>query len=160
MIGIVTGTGAPATGVANVSVAIAPGIGDALENNKSWLLELREQRDNIVHFKSKVVVFGGAAPYQFAMWSAAGDEPTIETPEGGRRLVLTNVFEFAHRQTRSVLNFMHVDLVTGIEQYVAAAGMKYERLGISDGWMESPGVERPCERVSHRARTARRLPMG
>jgi hypothetical protein len=118
----------------------SPVIGAALLRNEAWILELRDQRDKIVHYKAKVVIFGDGAPHQFAMLDAAGPEKMEPTPEGGMRVMLTNVFDFVHRQMRSLLNFMHVDLANAIRSYVVEEKIEHQTLG-GRSWTEGGTVE-------------------
>jgi len=117
-----------------------PTIGGALVSNESWLLELRAQRDKIVHYQAQVVIFGNGAPYSFAMLDATGPQKMEPTPEGGMRAVLTDVFEFVQRQMRSLLRFMHVDLAMAVRNYAVAEGIEHEMLG-SGSWTQGGSVE-------------------
>ena len=56
-----------------------------------WMTRLKNDRDNVVHYKSKVLVFEAESP-SFALINAAGTQRTEPTPEGGLHL------RFAHTQ--------------------------------------------------------------
>jgi len=100
-----------------------------LEQNRNWIFRLREQRDNIVHYKSKVIIFETEPDISFAMLNAGGTEKTVPTENGGNRVVMTPVFEYVNSQTMSLNKFLHVDLVSAIEQYIKRRGMKFIEVG-------------------------------
>lgn len=128
---------------------LSPPIRAALLENSSWMLELREQRDKIVHYKAKVIIFGDGAPHSFAMLDAAGPDKMEPTPEGGMRVVLTEVYGFVQRQMRSLLKFMHVDLARAISDHAIEQKIEHQRLG-GGSWTEGPGVEL-FNRIEHAA---------
>ena len=90
---------------------------ELLEQNKKWILELREQRDAVVHYKAKVIVFGSSnEPPQFAFIAAAWDEGDSEK--------LRPVFEFVNGRMNQLLKFLNQDLVGAIERHAEKSGKK------------------------------------
>lgn len=116
-----------------------PEIKAALYKNKDWIFRLKEQRDNIVHYKSKVIIFQTEPDLSFAMLNAAGTERTVATEDGGRRVVMTPVFEFINSQMLSFHNFMHADLHNALKEHIARNGIDFKEIG-SDPRMSSLGI--------------------
>ncbi|MBU2591409.1 MAG: hypothetical protein ABIJ24_04555 [Nitrospinota bacterium] len=102
---------------------------NVLKQNRDWIFRLRDQRDNIIHYKSKVIIFETEPNISFAMLNAAGTEVTEPTEDGGQRVVTTPIFEYINSQTLSLHKFLHVDLVSAIEQYIKRSGMKFSEVG-------------------------------
>lgn len=67
-----------------------PELAKAFEKTLQWAGYLKDQRDNVVHYKAKAVAFDSDPP-SFALLSAAGTERVEVTQDGGQRLVLTPV---------------------------------------------------------------------
>lgn len=103
--------------------ATYPELAAAFSKTSSWMTRLKNDRDNIVHYKSRVVIFGGDAP-SFAFLNAARTERTLPTPEGGEMLALEPVTDFVNNQMHSLHFFMHTDLSSAIEKHAARLNIK------------------------------------
>ena len=88
-----------------------------------WATRLKEGRDNVMHYKSKAIVFDNQPP-SFALISAAGTEKTEPTPEGGRKLLTIPVPDFVNGQLLSLYTFMHSDLPPAITAHAKKHGIK------------------------------------
>lgn len=88
-----------------------------------WMTRLKKDRDNVVHYKSKVVVFGTESP-SFAFIDAAKTMRTESTPEGGQRLLLESVADFVNSQMLSLHNFMHTDLANAVRIHASSFNLK------------------------------------
>ncbi len=110
-----------------------------LKKNKNWILEMKSQRDGIVHFKSKVILFETAPDISFAIIDAAGTEKTEPMDTGGTRVVMTPVFKFINTRTRSLLDFLNIDLKEWLEYYIKDKKMTYKEVG-KDNKMSCIGI--------------------
>ena len=116
-----------------------PELAAAFSDAIPWMTRLRNDRDNVVHYKSKVVIFEGESP-QFALLGAAGTERTVLTPEGGQRLVLQPVAEFVNGQMIALHKFMHEHLAVAVKAHAACNGLK----SVQVGWghrITCPGIQ-------------------
>jgi len=107
---------------------------------KSWINRMRNDRDNVVHYKSKALIFD-SDPISFALVNAAGTERTEPTAEGGRKLVLVPVAEFVDSQMMALHKFMQVELAEAVNAHAARAGLRT----VSAGWnhrMQCLGISR------------------
>jgi hypothetical protein len=111
---------------------VYPELAAVLETNKGWMSHLREQRNNVVHYKSKVVVFEPESEISFAVLNAAGTEKTVRTPEGGVRVVMTPVFGFINGQTVSLHKFLHSDLYVALKEHVTKHYSSFKQIGSDD----------------------------
>jgi len=108
-----------------------PKLTELLSKNEDWLVTLRKQRDDIVHYKSQVVIFDPGKPgMMFAVVNPGSDYPTEPTQEGGVRLVLTPVFEFVNSQIVSLLIFLNQDVVEFITSLIKTNGLQYGDVGV------------------------------
>ncbi|MXS82766.1 hypothetical protein [Nitrosomonas oligotropha] len=112
--------------IANTSTY--PELSAAFSNAVPWMTRLRKDRDNVIHYKSKAVVFESDSPL-FALLGAAGTEHTEPTPDGGQRLVLESVVEFVNGQMLTLHQFMHDSLATAIKAHVTRLGLKSVQVG-------------------------------
>lgn len=112
--------------IANASAY--PELSATFSNAVSWMTRLRNDRDNVVHYKSKVVIFEGDSPL-FALLGAAGTERTEPTPDGGQRLVLESVVEFVNGQMLALHQFMHDSLATAVKAHATRLGLKSVQVG-------------------------------
>ncbi len=108
-----------------------PELSSAFCSARPWINRLRNDRDNVVHYKSKALVFDTVPP-SFALINAAGTERSVPTPEGGSRLVLEEIPSFVNSQLLSLHNFMHHDLVNAIRAHAMSASLKQ----VPVGWNE------------------------
>ena len=101
-----------------------PEMKEAFDKNRPWLDSLRDQRDRLIHYKAKVFVFEEKdGSLEFAILSPAGQDPTIEMPDGTTRIVTVPVFQFVHEQMASLWRFLNKDVVRAVEGYVARNGL-------------------------------------
>lgn len=108
-----------------------PELAVAFSTARPWINRLRNDRDNVVHYKSKALVFDTDPP-SFALINAAGTERWESPPEGGSRLVLEPIPSFINGQFLSLHNFMHRDLAAAIRAYAVSANLKQ----VPVGWNE------------------------
>jgi len=106
-----------------------PEFTEVLEQNKNWIYSLKKQRENIIHYKFKVIVIKNNHDISFAMLDPGGTEETIKTENGGETVVMTPVFEYINSQTLSLHKFLHIDLVSATEQYITKMNMPYTKIG-------------------------------
>lgn len=117
-----------------------PEITEALNNNKKWIFEMKEQRDNIIHYKSKVVIFESKPDISFAMVNAAGTEKKEKTLEGGIRISTIPVLTFINSQTLSLNNLLQIDLYNSINKYVNKIDSNFKEIG-TNSRMGCIGIE-------------------
>ena len=94
---------------------------------RSWIARSRDVRDNVVHYKSKVLVFD-VSPTSFAIVNAAGTELTEKTSEGHIKLLLEPVAGFVIDHLRLLHEFMHAQLAPAVRAYAVRVGLKHEQL--------------------------------
>lgn len=102
------------------------GLYKVLKKNKNWMSEIRSKRDGIVHYKSKVVLLETKSNLSFTILNVAGTEKTLATPEGGERVVMTPIFDFINTQTKSLWDFLNINLKKWIEDYIKEQNMEYQ----------------------------------
>ena len=107
---------------------IYPELSVTFSNAVPWMTRLRKDRDDVIHYKSKAVIFGDNPPL-FALLGAAGTEHTESTSEGGQRLVLQPVVEFVNGQMLALHQFMHDDLAYAIKAHAARLCLKSVQVG-------------------------------
>lgn len=112
---------------------------EILKKNKNWILEMRSQRNGIVHFKSKVILFETKPGISFAILDAAGTEKTEPTDNGGRKVIMTPVCKFINTQTKSLWDFLNIDLKKWLEYYIKDKKMTYREVG-KDSKMSCIGI--------------------
>ncbi|WP_309374855.1 hypothetical protein [Rhodoferax sp.] len=105
-----------------------PELADALARAQPWISRLKNDRDNVVHYKSKALVFDTQPP-SFALVNAAGTERSETTPDGGSRLVLEPIPGFVNGQLLALHNFMHTDLAPAIRAYAVRSNFKLMTVG-------------------------------
>lgn len=103
-----------------------PELASALNANINWIEKLKNQRENVIHYKSKVVVFE-STPLSFALMNAAGTEAREVTPNGQTTLALTSAYEFINSQMLLLHKFMHKELTEALKTYaIRTNGIYYE----------------------------------
>jgi hypothetical protein len=105
-----------------------PELAAAFARARPWMDRLRNDRDNVVHYKSKALVFDTNPP-SFALINAAGTERSVPTPEGGSRLLSESIPLFVNGQLLSLHNFMHSDLSFAIGIHANRANLKQMPVG-------------------------------
>ncbi|MBI4027856.1 MAG: hypothetical protein HY360_22920 [Verrucomicrobia bacterium] len=110
-----------------------------MKKNKKWMLLLKDQRDNIIHYKSKVILFETKPDISFAILNTAGTEKTVKTIDGGSRLVTIPVFGYINSQMLYLHTFLQVDLVNAIDGHIKRQGMSVQHVG-SDPRMTCMGI--------------------
>jgi hypothetical protein len=113
----------------NRNASTYPELSSAFLNATPWMTRLRNDRDNVIHYKFKAVIFEGDSPL-FALIGAAGTERTEPTPNGGQRLVLQSVTEFVNGQMLALHLFMHDSLVSAIKAHAT----RFEIKSVQVGW--------------------------
>lgn len=108
-----------------------PKLKELLGKNEDWLTELRKQRDDIVHYKSQVIVSEPSeSNIMFAVINPGGDYPTQVTQDDGVRIVPMSVFEFVNNQMVSLLIFLNCDVVEFIMSVIENRGFQYADFGL------------------------------
>ena len=82
---------------------------------------MKDQRDNIAHYKSSIMIFGDGPDYKFAIMNSAGTMPTT-TAGGTTKLVLKNVFKFTNDRHLFLWKWMNGELTDCIVCLCAAHG--------------------------------------
>ena len=111
----------------------------AFKANLEWINRLRDQRDNVVHYKAKALVIE-TTPVSFSLVNAAYTEAYEDTPDGGKRLITTPVYDFVNDQILSLHKFMHTDLASAFKEYIDRSNLKYQEVG-SNPRMGCLGIE-------------------
>jgi len=112
----------------SANAADYPELADAFTAELPWMSRLKNDRDNVVHYKSMVVIFEAEVP-SFALLNAAGTERMEPTSEGGMKLILEPVAEFVNSQMLALHRFMHVALASAIQAHAARVGLKTVQTG-------------------------------
>lgn len=108
-----------------------PDLAAAFSTALPLISRLRNDRDNVIHYKSKALVFDTAPP-SFALINAAGTGRSEATLEGDSRLVLEPIPIFVGGQLLLLHNFMHKDLAAAIRAHAVKANLKL----VPVGWNE------------------------
>jgi hypothetical protein len=122
------------------NAAAYPELADAFSAANPWMSRLKNDRDNVIHYKSKVVVFEDESP-RFALLGAAGTARTESTPGGGQQLVLQPVGQFVNEQMIALHRFMHERLAAAVQAHATRKGLK----SVQVGWgsrITCPGIQR------------------
>lgn len=109
--------------------ATYPELASVFASASIWMNRLKNYRDNVVHYKSKVVVFDSEQP-SFAPLNAAGTERRESTTEGGEKLLLEPVADFVNGQMLSLHTFMHADLAAAVKAHASRMNLK----SLQAGW--------------------------
>lgn len=112
--------------IANASTY--PELSAAFSNATPWMTRMRNDRDNVIHYKSKAVIFEGESPL-FALLGAAGTERTEPSPDGGQRLALQSVVEFVNGQMLALHLFMHDSLASAVKAHAMRLCLKSLQVG-------------------------------
>lgn len=108
-----------------------PELADTLTRAQPWISRLKNDRDNVIHYKSKALVFDTHPP-SFALINAAGTERSEATPEGGSRLILEPIPNFVNDQLLSLHKFMHADLALSIRAHAIRSNFKLIAVGSNE----------------------------
>jgi hypothetical protein len=117
-----------------------PELATAFASARPWMDRLKNDRDNVVHYKSKALVFDSDPP-SFALINAAGTERSESTPEGGSRLVLEPLPSFFNGQLLALHTFMHHDLAGAIRAHASRLSLRQIPVG-SNERMTCMGIKR------------------
>ena len=105
-----------------------PELASAFSQAALWVDRLRNDRDNVVHYKSKAVVFETNPP-SFALLSAAGTELPNTLPDGGTGPHLQPIQSFVNEQMLSLHDFMHVHLTAAVRSHATRLSLKQIPVG-------------------------------
>ena len=108
-----------------------PELHSAFAGAKQWNTRLKNDRDSVIHYKSKALVFDTDPP-SFALINAAGTERSEPTPEGGSRLVLEPIHAFVNGQVLALHNFMHSELALAVRKHALRRGLKQVAVGMNE----------------------------
>lgn len=117
-----------------------PELATVFSNATPWITRLKNERDNIIHYKSKVVIFEGES-LLFAFLGAAGTERTEPTPDGGQSLVLQSVLELVNGQMLALHQLMHEGLAAAVRAHATRFGLKSAQVGWGHR-ITCPGIQR------------------
>lgn len=106
-----------------------PELTSAFVSAKSWINRMKNDRDNVVHYKSKALIFDND-PISFALINAAGTERTEPTADGGHRLVLIPLADFVDDQMKALHKFMHAELAAAVGAHAKRVGLRM----LAAGW--------------------------
>jgi hypothetical protein len=124
----------------NEHSAAYPELAAVFSKATPWMTRLKNDRDNVVHYKTQVVVIE-TEPLSFALINAAGTQRTEATPEGGKRLVLEPIADFVNGQMLALHGLMHEDLASAVRAHAARLNFKLIQVGC-DHRMSCIGVKR------------------
>lgn len=123
------------------NAAAYPELSAAFADAVPWLTRLKNDRDNVIHYKSKVVIFESEVP-TFALLDAAGTWHPEPSPGGPRlRWVKQPVITFVNEQMLLLHRFMHESLAVAVKDQATRSGLKMVQVGW-DQRMSCPGVQR------------------
>lgn len=94
------------------------------EDALSWASRLRDDRDNLVHYKSQVIVFNNT-PTRFAFVNAAGTERRDQDSELNAKLHLEPVETFVNEQMLYLHDFLNTELTNSIIELCDEFGYKH-----------------------------------
>lgn len=117
-----------------------PELASVFASATPWMSRLKEDRDNVVHYKAMVEVYEGS-PLTFAISNPAGTERREPREGGGTKLLLTPVGQFLDEQMVALYSFMNESLFRAMEAHAVRTCMK---LGNGRGGFRiaGPGIER------------------
>ncbi|NTW30706.1 MAG: hypothetical protein HGA33_05490 [Candidatus Moranbacteria bacterium] len=98
------------------------GVRAVIQNGVTKFGFLRDQRDNIAHYKSSVMIFGSGPDFEFAIMNPANTMPTIKTGNV-TKLALKNVFHFTNEQHLSLWEWMNGELADTMLELAKASGI-------------------------------------
>lgn len=117
-----------------------PELADAISSSATWMARLKQDRDRVVHFKAKVVIFEDSSP-SFALLGAAGTEFTEAARTAGQQLPREHVGEFVNGQMLALHRFMHESLEMAVSAHSVRLGLNSRSAG-SNHRMTCPGIRR------------------
>lgn len=87
--------------------------------------DLRKNRNDILHYQAKVVIFGDDN-FTFAFMDPADTSPKTTTPQGGLKIVTIPVLDFVNETIKDTLFFINVELVNVYTRFVNDKKWKLE----------------------------------
>ncbi len=99
------------------------GIYDVLKVGMKEFSFMRDQRDNIVHYKSWVMIFGDGPDFEFAIMNPAGTMPKVDDGKQ-TKLALKNVFRFTNDQHVFLWDWLNNDLADTIVDLCRTKGLE------------------------------------
>ena len=101
----------------------------AVANGVAKFSPLKDQRDNIAHYKSAILIFGEGPDYEFATMNPAGTMPTVS--EGATtKLVTRKVFNFTNEQQSFLWDWMNGELTDAIIDFCNNSGLSLSSAGL------------------------------
>ena len=120
--------------------AAFPELSQAFVGATSWMTRLKDDRDNVIHYKSKVEVYEGD-PLTFAFSNPAGKERREPRAGGGTKLVVTPIGQFLDEQLLALHLFMNEELRRAVEAHAVRVQFKFGN-GRSAFRVSGPGIGR------------------
>lgn len=108
-----------------------PEVAAAFYNASKWVDKFKKERENVVHYKTKIVVFE-AHPLAFGFMDAAGEIGVEKTSDGGHRLTLHPIANYVNDLTLNLHQFMHIDLNAAVENHATRLGLKQVQVGTNE----------------------------
>jgi len=105
-----------------------PEIAKAFDDARTWIELLRNQRDNVVHFKSRAIVIE-TEPVSFSLINAGHTEKYETRPDGSSVVVSQPVSDFINGQMLSLYNFMHSELANALRKHIDRHKLGYLEIG-------------------------------
>lgn len=115
-----------------------PEFSQVFSETAKWTSRLKNDRDNVVHYKAMATVFE-SDPLSFSLLNAAGTERKVTTPDGKQKLHLEPIGEFINGQMLAIHEFMHSKLVSAVIPYADRVGLKSVQVG-RDGRITCIGI--------------------
>lgn len=117
-----------------------PELASVLSNALPWMEELKNDRDNVIHYKSIVVILDGE-PLCFAHINAARTERIEQLPDGSQRLLMKPITEFINTQLFELHKFMHTELAGAVRMHATRLKLLSTPMG-NNHQMTCIGIER------------------
>lgn len=110
-------------------------------SNSSWISDLLEERERIIHYKGRVQTFSFDEGVGFAVLDPADKYSTYtKMPDGSERINTRPVKEFVHAQTAALYNFMNEDLRDFLIKYSERNNHKMSQVFNGTGNTRMSGV--------------------
>ncbi len=108
--------------------ATYPELASVFSNALAWMEELKNDRDNVIHYKSMVIILEDKE-LCFALINAARTERVEQMPDGSQRLLMKPIAEFINMQLLALHKFMHTELASAVCTQANRLKIKSVQLG-------------------------------
>ena len=100
----------------------------AIQRGSAKFSFLKDQRDNITHYKSAVMIFGDGPDFEFAIVNPAWTMPVVKNGDT-TKLVLKNAFRFTNEQHLFLWEWMNGELTDAIVDLAQTCGIPVDQHG-------------------------------